>query len=123
MNNWDILYDFLDQKMIEGSEKAEELIDKYGYTITSEIMLDYINSEAIQGDDRAIKLLQINTMNIQNISENSLEELIALINSINDSIHDYRHVSDYLPTSLKKEVKAFEKALQDEYEKRLTDEQ
>lgn len=56
---------------------------------------------------------------IKNISQNSLEELLALIEQVNKRINDYSHVSEYLPDSLTKELKAFYKKLCKEYNKRI----
>ena len=52
---------------------------------------------------------------MKNISQNSLEELLALIEQINKRISDYSHISEYLPKSLTKELKDFYKKLCKEY--------
>jgi hypothetical protein len=58
-------------------------------------------------------------MKIKNISENSLYELLSLIEQIEKRIKDYSHVSQYLPNSLTKEIDEFYKKLTDEYNNRL----
>ncbi len=56
---------------------------------------------------------------MKNLSQNSLEELLALIEQVNKRINDYSHVSEYLPESLTKELKNFYKKLCKEYDKRI----
>jgi uncharacterized protein YbgA (DUF1722 family) len=56
---------------------------------------------------------------MKNLSQNSLEELLALIEQVNKRINDYSHVSGYLPESLTKELKTFYKKLCKEYDKRI----
>jgi glutathionyl-hydroquinone reductase len=58
-------------------------------------------------------------MKIKNISENSLYELLSLIEQIDNRIKQYSHVSKYLPNSLTKEIDEFYKKLTDEYNNRI----
>jgi glutathionyl-hydroquinone reductase len=58
-------------------------------------------------------------MKIKNISENSLYELLSLIEQIDNRIKQYSHVSQYLPNSLTKEIDEFYKKLTDEYNNRI----
>ena len=58
-------------------------------------------------------------MKIKNISENSLYELLSLIEQIDNRIKQYSHVSQYLPNSLTKEIDEFYKKLTDEYDNRI----
>jgi hypothetical protein len=57
--------------------------------------------------------------NINKISENSLYELLSLIEQIEKRIKDYSHVSEYLPKTLTKEIEQFYKILTKEYDNRI----
>lgn len=57
-------------------------------------------------------------MNIKNSNQNSLEELIALVSQIKDTLHDYKHVTEYLPKSLTSQIEGFEEKLMNEYDRR-----
>lgn len=49
---------------------------------------------------------------LKQISDNSLNELFNLVTCINDAINkNYLHVSNFLPDSIKKELKKFEKEI------------
>ncbi len=58
-------------------------------------------------------------MNIKKINQNSLEELMALINQIKDRINDYGHVNEYLPKTLTKQINDFSKKLDTEFDNRI----
>ena len=51
---------------------------------------------------------------IQDISQNTLEELINLIWDINVKIGHYSHISQHLPKSLMKEIDKFDIVLKNE---------
>jgi len=53
------------------------------------------------------------------ISDNSLEELLCLLNRIDNTInHDFLHVSEYLPSDIIKPLSLFKKELLEEYNRR-----
>jgi hypothetical protein len=52
------------------------------------------------------------------VSGNELSELDCLIGRIKNNIHDFRHVSDFLPDSFRKEILKLETAINTECEKR-----
>jgi hypothetical protein len=58
-------------------------------------------------------------MNIKNIDQNSLEELMSLINQIKKRVNDYGHVNEYLPKSLTKQINDFSEKLNNEYDNRI----
>jgi hypothetical protein len=58
-------------------------------------------------------------MNIKNIDQNSLEELMALINQIKKRVNDYSHVTEYLPKTLTKQINDFSEKLNNEYDNRI----
>jgi hypothetical protein len=58
-------------------------------------------------------------MNIKNSNQNSLEELIALVSQIKDTLHDFSHVTEYLPKSLTSQIEGFEEKLMNEYDSRV----
>ena len=59
--NYDILYDFVDQKMVEGDDKAETLLkSKPSY----DDLYDFVDQKMVEGDDEAEALLnKINKVN------------------------------------------------------------
>jgi hypothetical protein len=58
-------------------------------------------------------------MQLSKIDQNSLEELMALINQIKKRVNDYGHVNQYLPASLLKQINDFSQKLDNEYDNRI----
>lgn len=46
---FDILYDYVDQRMIEGCKKAEKIIENHGYNATYEMLYDYVDQQMTEG--------------------------------------------------------------------------
>lgn len=56
---------------------------------------------------------------LKTISQNSLEELLSLMEQVENKIQQYSHVSEYLPKSIVNELGKFYEKLQKEYNHRL----
>ncbi len=52
-----LLYDFVDEKMIEGDSVAESMINEKGYSLTYDELYDYVDEKMIEGDSDAENLL------------------------------------------------------------------
>ena len=52
------------------------------------------------------------------LSNNTVEELRALLCSLDSEINIYSHVSEHLPASIQREIDKFDKKIQRELEKR-----
>jgi hypothetical protein len=74
---FDILYDFVDQKMVEGDDKAEALLkSKPSY----DDLYDFVDQKMVEGDDEAESLLnKINKVNENKSSKIKMSELKAKI--------------------------------------------
>ena len=57
--------------------------------------------------------------NLKTISQNSLEELLSLMEQVENKIQQYNHVSEYLPKSIIDELGKFYEKLTKEYNKRI----
>jgi hypothetical protein len=74
---FDTLYDFVDQKMVEGDDKAEALLkSKPSY----DDLYDFVDQKMVEGDDEAEALLnKINKVNENKSSKMKMSELKAKI--------------------------------------------
>jgi len=74
---YDTLYDFVDQKMVEGDDKAEALLkSKPSY----DDLYDFVDQKMVEGDDEAEALLnKINKVNENKSSKMKMSELKAKI--------------------------------------------
>jgi hypothetical protein len=74
---FDILYDFVDQKMVEGDDEAESLLkSKPSY----DDLYDFVDQKMVEGDDEAESLLnKINKVNENKSSKIKMSELKAKI--------------------------------------------
>ena len=52
-----LLYDFVDEKMIEGDSVAESMINEKGYSLTYDELYNYVDEKMIEGDSDAKNLL------------------------------------------------------------------
>lgn len=58
-------------------------------------------------------------MKLKNVSDNSMSDLLGLMNEIEDNINNrYLHVSDHLPESFVKSVQSLKKEILKEFERR-----
>ena len=55
---WHLLYDFLDQRHLEGEEEAGRIMNEDGYDVTYERLYDYIDKRMVEGDEEAERLLE-----------------------------------------------------------------
>lgn len=53
-----LLYDFVDEKMVEGDEEAERMIAKKGYKLTYDELYDYVDQKMVEGDENAAVILE-----------------------------------------------------------------
>ncbi len=51
-------YNFVDEKMIEGDEEAQEIIEKYGYSVEENMLYDFIDKKMMEGDTEAESLIK-----------------------------------------------------------------
>lgn len=56
--------------------------------------------------------------NLKDINGNSLSELMGLMRSIRHQIDEYKHIEEFLPKSLTKELDKFQDKLNKEYDRR-----
>jgi len=52
-------YDYVDEKMIEGDEEAQEIIENYGYSVKESVLYDFIDKKMIEGDRKAENLIKM----------------------------------------------------------------
>lgn len=52
-----LLYNFVDEKMIEGDEEAETMINEKGYSLTYDELYDFVDEKMIEGDSEAENIL------------------------------------------------------------------
>lgn len=55
---YDLLYDYVDDKMIEGDIEAKNMIVSKGYNLTYDELYDYVDRKMIKGDIVAKSLLR-----------------------------------------------------------------
>jgi hypothetical protein len=55
---------------------------------------------------------------LKKISDNELSELMDLMTHVNAKLHDYLHVTDYLPIPLKNQIESFSVKLNNEFDRR-----
>jgi hypothetical protein len=51
-------YNYVDEKMIEGDEEAQEIIEKYGYSVDENMLYDFLYKKVIEGDEVAESLIK-----------------------------------------------------------------
>jgi len=52
------LYNFVDEKMIEGDTVAERMINEKGYSLTFNELLDFVDEKMIEGDEEAERIIK-----------------------------------------------------------------
>jgi antirestriction protein len=63
-DNYNLLYNFVDEKMIEGDEEAERMINEKGYSLTYDELYNFVDEKMIEGDSDAKNILnKINKFN------------------------------------------------------------
>jgi len=55
---WHLLYDFLDQRHLEGEEEAGRIMNEDGYDVTYERLYDYTDERMVEGDEEAERVLE-----------------------------------------------------------------
>jgi len=76
-SSYDDLYDFVDQKMVEGDEEAEMLLNS---NPSYDDLYDFVDQKMVEGDDEAEALLnKINNINENKSSKMKMSELKAKI--------------------------------------------
>jgi uncharacterized protein YuzB (UPF0349 family) len=76
-SSYDDLYDFVDQKMVEGDEEAEMLLNS---NPSYDDLYDFVDQKMVEGDDEAEALLnKINNVNENKSSKMKMSELKAKI--------------------------------------------
>ena len=65
--NYNALYDFVDQQMIEGDEVAKKMIEEKGYSLTYDELHNFVDEKMIEGDEEAEKILaKVNQQTLTN---------------------------------------------------------
>ena len=70
-----LLYDFVDEKMIEGDSVAESMINEKGYSLTYDELYNYVDEKMIEGDSDAENLLnRINSFKKGGETDNKFDD-------------------------------------------------
>ena len=64
---WELLYDFLDQRAMEGDEYAERLINEEGYDILYWDLYDFADEKMVEGNEEAARVLEKVNMRLLNL--------------------------------------------------------
>jgi len=74
--NYNALYDFVDQQMIEGDEVAKKMIEEKGYSLTYDELHNFVDEKMIEGDEEAEKILA--KVNQQTLTNKTRERTIKM---------------------------------------------